>query len=222
MKTIAITAIRTRKRHHNFFDAAEGCGAKTLEVGRPEALPLLREADGLILPGGSDINPALYGEEKAGCRELDPEQDILDTAAVKAAMAAGIPIFGICRGMQFLNIYFGGSLIQDIPHRERHGDQEVPTHDLIHPTRVLKTGFLYRIFGQDRLTVNSSHHQAVARLGRELEAVQFSEDGLVEALSHRSLPVFGVQWHPERMCLANRRADAVDALPLFQYFISLL
>ena len=135
---------------------------------------------------------------------------------IEAYLRAGKPIMGICRGHQVLNVYFGGSLTQHLPGAEKH----VPTKagDSAHATRALPGSFPAALYGE-RFPVNSAHHQGIARLAPDLEAVQWAEDGVIEACRHKSLPVYSVQWHPERMCLRHARADTVDGGTLFRWFI---
>ena len=151
---------------------------------------------GLLLPGDGDIGEKLGGEEEK---------------LIQSFVQSGRPILGICRGMQALNVYFGGDLYSHIP-----GHQQ-PRGDLIHGT--LAVGQLARLLGR-RPAVTSNHHQALRHLGQGLQAVQVTPDGVVEAVAHGALPVWGVQWHPERQSFLRRRSDAVDAAPLFTFFLS--
>jgi len=127
-------------------------------------------------------------------------------------------VMGICRGFQLLNVAFGGSLVQDLPNASFHRSEAL--YGLTHTVTALRDSIHYRYYGEE-FSVNSCHHQGVLRLGKSLRATAFSPDGLVEAVEHESLPVFGVQWHPERLCGEYLRPDAVDGAPLFRYFIRL-
>lgn len=150
---------------------------------------------GLLLPGGGDILGPLDGREHLLI------QSFVDTRR---------PILGICRGMQALNVFFGGTLYQDIPsHRIAQGD-------MVHLTTA--DGPIAALLGEHP-TVNSNHHQAVERPGDGVVICQRAADGTVEGLYHPDLPILGVQWHPERQSFALRRSDAVDAAPIFQYFV---
>lgn len=150
---------------------------------------------GLLLPGGGDIGEKLDGEEEK---------------LIQSFVQRERPILGICRGMQALNIYFGGNLLDRIPNHQQ------PQGDLIH--RTLTAGRLARLIGRCP-TVTSNHHQAPRHLGRDLQAVQVAPDGIIEAVAHTALPILGVQWHPERQSFGLCRTDAVDAAPIFTHFI---
>ena len=146
--------------------------------------------DGLLLPGGGDLEPWRYGQENTASRNLEPDRDREELELLDAFLARRKPILGICRGLQVINVYFGGTLIQDITdHNQVHGE------DRFHRVRTYSA----RLEACCGSCVNSAHHQAVDQLGSGLEAVQWASDGVVEAVCHRALPVWGVQWHPERM-----------------------
>jgi putative glutamine amidotransferase len=127
----------------------------------------------------------------------------MEFEAVSCALRRGMPVFGICRGLQVLNVHFGGTLYQDIM-TDREGDhvaheQAGSWYDRTHDATVAPDSLLHRIVGTDRLRINSFHHQAVKHLGSDLRVVARAADGLVEAIEHREYPwLLGVQWHPER------------------------
>lgn len=174
------------------------------------------ECDALLLPGGGDVRPSLYGQESNGSYEPDDARDAGEIRTVARFLAMERPIFGICRGLQVLNIIFGGTLLQDISgHSEITSDE-----DRVHMTHT-DDPLLCALYGQ-RFPVNSAHHQVVDRLGVGLQATQWSEDGYIEALRHRSLPVFAVQWHPERICFNHARPDAVDGSKVLQAFLEMI
>lgn len=147
--------------------------------------------DGLILCGGGDVHPSYYGEEIKGSTGIDERRDEAEFTLINAFLDAGKPILGICRGCQVLNVYFGGSLYQHLENAALHSS--FSDYDLAHPIRAL-CGSIAEGF----CAVNSYHHQAVRKLGKGLVATAFC-DKVIEAVEHEVLPVFGVQFHPERM-----------------------
>lgn len=218
MKQVAIVGRREAARNENYYAAVEACGVQAVTLITPKDISLIENVDGIVLPGGVDLNPALYHEKNTDSRDVDDPLDNLEFSVIQEALVRKVPILGICRGHQILNVYFGGSLIQNIAHTDIH--TWTGKEDRVHGTRVKKDSFLYEIYGAEEIAVNSAHHQAVKELGTGLEAVQFSTDGLIEAIHHVEFPVYAVQWHPERMCLKNARTDTVDGLRLFAYFVS--
>lgn len=177
----------------------------------------VQEADGICIPGGCDLNPALYGEANTQSRDINDALDSLEEQVLTFAVQYKKPVLGICRGLQLINVFFGGTLIQnvsDCPVHERAGDQ-----DKVHETDVPHASFLYNLYGKDEIAVNSAHHQAIKTLGKGLKPAQFCKDGLIEAVVHETLPIIALQWHPERMCLACVRPDTEDGLCVFRYFV---
>lgn len=159
--------------------------------------------DGLLLGGGGDILPELYGAQNEGSYGLSRERDDLDLACIHSFILEGKPILGICRGIQILNVAFGGTLTQHLTTANRHMGID---GDLYHEVRT--DGPLKQLYGRSFLA-NSRHHQAIARPGRGIRPIAFSRDGCVEAIMHERLPILGVQFHPERM----ERGGAI-----FRYF----
>lgn len=178
--------------------------------------------DGLLLCGGSDVAPARFGQENHGSVGIDLARDEAELALIHAYLAAHKPIFGICRGHQILNIALGGTLIQDLPTDERalHTPEPPKKRDKVHPVRAAK-GSLFETACGTSFSVNSAHHQSLDELGAGLIPTLWAEDGTVEGMEHRSLPILCVQFHPERMSLSHRREDTVDGLFLFRHFLSL-
>ena len=146
----------------------------------------------LLLPGGADLDPGLFGQEDRGSLGVSLSRDARELRALCQFLAAGKPVFGVCRGLQVLNVALGGTLHQDIPDHRR-----VEGVDRIHGSHTADPALL-ALYGA-RFCVNSSHHQSVDRLGEGLIAVQWADDGTVEAIRHAELPIFAVQWHPERL-----------------------
>lgn len=192
-----------------------------VEAGGLEPLVTLNSGemagcDGLILPGGGDITPAFFGEKNRGSHSIDTELDVLQFQALDLFVRSGRPILGICKGMQVINVGLGGTVIQDLPsadlHKYRDGDQ-------YHAAVAKKDSWLYHLYGP-RTIVNSAHHQSIGRPGRGLQVVQYCpEDRCPEAVAHESLPILGVQWHPER--LDSKQTSLSDGAVL-AYFVSLI
>lgn len=178
------------------------------------------KCDGLLLPGGGDIDPVYYGEEMNGSDEPDRELDKAQRDILDAFVKAKKPILGICRGMQLINIYFGGSLHQDLVTRDIHTRKN--DNDSIHSVKSVEEGNLFEKFYGKTFNINSAHHQGTKKLGKGLKEVLRSEDGVCEAVIHEELPIIATQFHPERMSYKQRRDDAVVGEEIFEYFKSLL
>jgi putative glutamine amidotransferase len=179
---------------------------------------LLSKLDGLLLTGGIDVTPLLYGETaKPTVTDTSPERDEFEVKLVREAFAHDVPILAICRGMQLLNVAFGGTLVQDIRTERgsaiRHDDFARPRTEIAHPVSIRSGSRLHSLLGEDDVEVNSFHHQAVDRLATPLVASAFAPDGLVEAVEFRDERfVLGVQWHPEAWWRDGRFASLFRAL----------
>lgn len=172
---------------------------------------------GLLLCGGGDLDPALFGQEDRGSHPPDPVQDRAELALVRYYLQAGKPILGICRGMQLINVALGGDLIQDLPPEQR-ALHTAPGGDLVHTVRARPGGLLHNLYGPS-FSVNSAHHQAVGQLGEGLRVTAWSAEGFPEAIAWDERHIMAFQFHPERMSFANRRPDTVDAGALFRIFL---
>ena len=179
--------------------------------------------DGLVLQGGNDVAPQSYGEqplrpEWAG----DAVRDRHEMALVRAFIAAGKPVFGICRGLQLINVAFGGSLYQDIgtqhPQALLHRDAQI--YDLnFHQVELVPGSRLAQLLpGENRHTINSVHHQGVKKLARDFVVEARSpDDGMIEAIRHTAGPwVAGVQWHPE---FHKEQHGTLNDAPILQDFL---
>ena len=160
--------------------------------------------DGFLFTGGADIEPKHYGEEKhENCWIVEPARDRLEMAVMRKAMRSDKPIFGICRGMQMLNVVMGGALYQDlpsqvkteIPHRQSE-EKDMPSH----PILVGKDTPLFALVGKDVMAGNSFHHQGIKRLADGLKVMGRAEDGMIEAVYDPTKKYLrAYQWHPERL-----------------------
>jgi putative glutamine amidotransferase len=169
---------------------------------------LLDSVDGLLLSGGPDLDPAYYGERPIP--ELGTtitEWDALEMALLRLALERGMPIFGICRGMQMLNVALGGTLYQDVPSQlgtdVLNHWQTTPKYQVTHEVEVLNDSYLAKITDRQTVEVNSYHHQGIKGLADVLTVAAHSIDGVIEALESQEFSdrwLVGVQWHPEGMC----------------------
>lgn len=190
-------------------------------IGGEQCAPELSEiCDGLLLSGGPDIEPELFGEEVLNASvKTDPARTKYEYELIDEFLKQGKPIFGICRGSQVLNVYFGGNMYQDLV-EQRNMNHMVP--HIRHYVTANEGSILHRLFGAS-FRVNSTHHQAVKDLGKDIKATAFSEDGqLIEAWEHEKLPIFAVQFHPERLTNIMWDDRTPDFAPLFKYFIDVV
>lgn len=161
----------------------------------------LESLDGLILSGGGDIDPARYGgSQHEALYNIDHERDAFEFALVEQALARRMPLLGICRGMQMLNVHLGGSLHEHVPdvYGETLAHRAPPREPTPHPLRIAAGTRLASLLGREEVLAASWHHQAVKALGRGLVPVAYAPDGLVEALEWPEYPwLLAVQWHPE-------------------------
>lgn len=189
-----------------YLDAVLAAGAVPL-VGAFGTKPaeLLDVTHALIVTGGAfDIDPPVYGEERRpACGPANPARTAFERELLEEALRRGLPVLGICAGLQLLNVVRGGTLVQDLP-SEHPGalphEQTTPKHEPAHTIRGEREGVIQALTGGAEAFVNSSHHQAIKAVGRELQITARAPDGVIEAIEDPSRPfVVGVQWHPERM-----------------------
>ncbi len=198
-----ITAIVQRNRYFkeegqvyytcvDYQDVLDKLGVKTLTFNNGNMADFAAEhCDFLLLTGGADVNPEYYGAEKI--KEtyfVNNRNDELDFQMIKAFIKADKPILGICRGLQIINVYFGGSLYQ---HRPEHSLNEEDRHDI----NITKDSFLFDCYKKDRIGVNSLHHQGIDKVATGFKICASSDDGVIEAISKDK--IFAVQWHPEML-----------------------
>ncbi len=199
--------------------------------GVPHLLPLnenekiieefVKNVDGIVLTGGNDVFPLLYGEEpKEKLGEIFPERDKFDSLLIRFAMAYKKPVFGICRGMQIINVECGGSLYQDLSYDEnvkiKHF-QKARAHTPTHSINVASNSFLADIYPEGIGFINSYHHQTINQLAPGFVITAKSADDVIEAIENISEDTFviGVQWHPEMMAVNDKAAQK-----LFKKFVN--
>ncbi len=187
---------------------------------------IVKEMDGFVFQGGTDLAPASYGEQPIGQWLGDPKRDAYELRLMELAFRTNKPIFGICRGMQLMNVYFGGTLYQDTKTQR----PEVLVHrdaaqydQIFHEVRFVKGKLLDKIYpGIQNPQVNSVHHQSIKDLGKQLEITAESTfDGVIEAISYTKAPegwISGVQWHPEFSHTLSEKV--IDPMPLYDHFIA--
>lgn len=213
----------------------DGGGEPVLLTAAPApgelADPAQRALDGVVLPGGGDLDPRLYGEEPgAACYDVNPAQDELDLAVARQSIDAGLPVLGVCRGHQLLNVLYGGTLVQDmapgtVAHREPEpADGAGPW--AWHEVEVQSGTKVAGLYGNNHgggdgaavvtVKIASGHHQAVARVAEGLVVTAVAGDGTVEALEDPERWVASVQWHPEALEL-----PAEERLVPFRAFVEI-
>ncbi len=164
---------------------------------------VLDHLDGLLLTGGGDIDASEFQDvNHPSVHSINRPRDEMELSLTRAALRRGIPVFGICRGLQVMNVALGGNLIQHIPDEIKtmivHDDSENTRQNLAHEIVIQDGTLLHRILGETRISVNSFHHQAIKDLGNGLIKSAWSEDGIVEGVELPNASYFlGVQWHPE-------------------------
>ena len=180
-----------------YIDAFSAQGATTRVLARTDdeaaITNMVKGIDLLVLCGGEDVEPGRYGEPLTYSKTPNLKRDAFEWKVLGAAVALGKPVFGICRGHQLINVFFGGTLYQDI--KEEHG----AAHPATHLVQVVDDGYLKPIFQTSRQEVNSSHHQAVKKLAPGFTVAATALDGVIEAIENKSLNIHGVQFHPERL-----------------------
>lgn len=205
-----------------YVEAVEAAGGLPLLIPctpDPDGEAYARALDGLLLAGGGDIDPVWYGEEPIqGLGRVDPVADRCEIELCRRFLEDGRPVFGICRGLQVLNVAAGGDLFQDLraqlgarmQHRQR-----APRHHASHTVELIAGSLPARLIGREEIRVNSFHHQAVRTLGEGLRAAGYARDGVIEAIEGKGAAfVLGVQWHPE--C---RFRECDEEMALFRGFV---
>lgn len=182
---------------------------------------VVNKLDGFLFSGGPDVNPLNYNQPiKKGLGKIAPERDIFELKLLKKVLEKDKPILGICRGYQLINVYFGGTLHQDINNNNLTDLDHVgimgPKHNICHKVALTEGSKIHKVFNKKDVMVNSYHHQAIDKIGDKLIVTGKSEDGIIEAFEHMNHKfVMGVQWHPEMMSEIHK-----EQLNLFKLFIN--
>ncbi len=174
------------------------CGVKTDIVFNQNPYDIVKSNDYLIVCGGGDIDPSLYGQHPIENLKFDKKFDIIEQNLILAFIEHNKAVLGICRGMQSINVALGGTLIQDIPSMLGYYHYNCDGRECQHEIKILKHSNLNKAMGL-RAVVNSFHHQCVDTLGEGLFTVAKSHDDVIEAIESKKHKIVGVQWHPERM-----------------------
>lgn len=179
---------------------------------------LLDQCSGLVITGGEDVDPQWYGQKRLEqCGKQRVEDDKVDMQAFKYAMAHHMPVLGICRGIQVINVALGGTLYQDLatqrPGSEEHS-QFSTLYDKTQKVNLTLDGWIANVLNKTEIMVNSTHHQAICQPGPGVRVVATCQDGVVEGISYGD-NILGVQWHPERM------TDQSDSRFIFDYYLAL-
>jgi putative glutamine amidotransferase len=203
----------------------EGAGVLPLILPSLDSIDfeaLLERVDGVLFPGSrSNVHPTAYGEiESEAAKPYDPMRDKVTLPLIREALAKGVPLFAVCRGMQELNVAAGGSLVSEVQNLPGRADHRAPVSDdqtvrfaIRQDVDVKPGGLLARILGTGTHRVNSLHRQAVGRIGENLNIEALAPDGTIEAVSVKNAPAFalGVQWHPEYWVTSDAPSRALFA-----------
>ena len=206
----------------NFVNAVLKAGGVPILSAHGDAETYARIADGVLFSGGADVNPAFYGEKpyKEGC-SYDAVRDKCEMDIFNSFYKLKKPMLGICRGIQLINVALGGTLIQDMPtmmELSAHKESLIPDKKA-HYVKSAPESKMRELFGEEFI-VNTHHHQAIKDCAPGLRVTATTDEGIIEAVEHESLPIIGAQWHPERM-IREENLEMEDMMPLFEYFVEL-
>jgi putative glutamine amidotransferase len=205
--------------HHRFGELVEQAGGVPIYADHHAAPDALADNfDAVVINGGGDVAPARYGATRhPRTYGVEERRDEFEIDLVRAAAARGVPVLGICRGIQLVNVALGGTLVQHVP--EAVGRDHMCADALdqrVHEVVLARGSRLAALYGRDRLSVNSIHHQAVGRPGPGLRVTATALDGTAEGIESRDGRILGVQWHPELLAEPAAR----EHLPLFRWLLA--
>jgi len=210
MKPEAFRELRLDVFYRNYALGVTAAGGLPVFLpGSADPTAYADRLDGLLLTGGTDIEPERYGQEP--CPELytrEPDRDSFELSLLDEALSTERPVLGICRGLQVLNVHGGGTLHQHIPPHARH---DLPPDSIVHRVDLTEGSLAASLYGPS-IEVNSLHHQIIDELADDYEVTGVSDDGAIEVIESRRLPWIGVQWHPEMM-------DSRDRDPVFDWLV---
>jgi putative glutamine amidotransferase len=222
---MALIAVSQNRRVTDYLESVRRAGGEPVEVADTHEPPaaIVARVQGVMLTGGGDVDPSLYGEVPHATYEpAEPGRDVFEIGLAKAAIEANVPLLAICRGMQVLNVAMGGTLIQDIPTEVagalNHSIRE-PRFHIAHEVWVSPNSRLWTVMADkldgESLQVNSRHHQAVKRVAPGFEVNATAPDGVIEGMERPASPFcLAVQWHPENFWRTG------EFRPLFEQFLN--
>jgi putative glutamine amidotransferase len=216
---VTCSPLRGPTYYSAYLRAVEAAGAEAVTLdpqpdglGADEASAMIHDVDGLLVPGGWDVDPPAYGEARQEeTPDVDAPLDLTEIALVRAAVEEHVPVFGICRGQQVINVALGGSLLQHIDGHDNHGH---PRDLLAHAIDIVPGSELSKVTPGEHVMVNSLHHQSVKEVAPGLHATAHSPDGVVEGIESSDGMIVAVQCHPEELF-----AQQGWAMALFQRFV---
>ena len=221
---MALIAIAQNRKMEDYLESVRRAGGEPVEVivGNEAPEQILARVDGLMLTGGGDVDPKLYGEAPHPTfQAAETGRDEFEIALARAAVASGIPLLAICRGMQVLNVAMGGTLVQDIPSQITGAlDHQVPQPraHVVHEVWVAKDSKLSALLADhmedgETCHVNSRHHQSVKQAAKGFDVTATSPDGVIEAMEKPDAPFcIAVQWHPENFWRTGEFRELFEGL----------
>lgn len=219
--------ITENKKYHDYHDWIKGNDSFEVVKLSGETDEKIEHCDGVILSGGVDIHPKYYEQSihypNAPEKGFQTHRDDFEFSVLEKSLQRNIPVLGICRGLQLINVYFDGTLVRDLGNK--NSTHQAHEHDRKHSVKVESGTTLHDIAKVDSGIVNSAHHQAIDKLGKDLAVNSYSEDGVIEGVewknkSNRSF-MLALQWHPERMHIAGL-IDSPLSKNIREHFVSVV